>query len=264
MRSEVTSTGTVDRVALLLKVLAESEGDVSVAQVADGMKLPTSTTHRLLGLLVNAGLAERGERPGTYRVGLEFLRLGGLVVSRTEVTAVAEGFMQRIAEATGETCALSLYVPSEQKGMIAKVIHGSHPLRYEAQLFKVSSLCFGATGRGVLAFLPADVISRILARQEISPLTGRPLSDKRVVRRELGEIKQRGYAITKGQRTLGAVGLAAPVFKGAGTVVGALCITMPEMRFLESEEVKLAHVLVEQASGLSATLGSGQTPLRPR
>lgn len=255
MRSEVTSTGTVDRVALLLNVLAESEGDVSVAKVAEEANLPTSTTHRLLGLLVNAGLAQRGDRTGTYRVGLEFLRLGGLVFSRTQVMAVAEGFMQRIAEATGETCALSLYVPSEQKGMIAKVVHGSHPLRYEAELFKVSSLCFGATGRGVLAFLPDDVIDRILARHEISPMTGRPLADKRVVRRELGEIKRRGYAISRGQRTPGAVGLAAPVFKGVGGVVGALCITMPEMRYLESKEVKLAHVLVEQASGLSATLG---------
>ena len=251
-----TSTGTVDRVALLLKVLAECEGDASVAQVAERMRLPTSTTHRLLGLLVSTGLADRGSRPGTYRVGLGFLRLGGLVVSRTEVTTVAEGFMQRVAEVTGETCILNLYVPSEQKGLIAKVIHGRHPLRYEAQLYGVSSLCFGATGRGLLAFLPDDVIHRVLAKQELSPITGRALSGTRL-RRDLGEIKKRGYAISRGQRTPGAVGLAAPVFKGAAVVVGSLCITMPETRFVQSEEPRLAHVLVEQASQLSATLGHG-------
>jgi DNA-binding IclR family transcriptional regulator len=252
-----TSTGTVDRVALLLKLLAESEGDAAVAQVAERLKLPTSTTHRLLGLLVNTGLAERAARPGTYRVGLEFLRLGGLVVSRTEVTTVAEGFMQQVAEATGETCILNLYVPSEQKALIAKVIHGRHPLRYEAQLYGVSSLCFGATGRGLLAFLPDDVIHRVLAKQEVSPITGRALSNARVVRRELRQIKERGYAISRGQRTPGAVGLAAPVFKGAAVVVGSLCITMPETRFVQSEEPRLARVLVEQASKLSATLGHG-------
>ena len=257
MSSETTSTGTVDRVALLLKVLAESEGDAAVAQVAERMKLPTSTTHRLLGLLVNTGLAERGARPGTYRVGLEFLRLGGLVVSRTEVTAVAHDFMQRIAEVTGETCILNLYVPSEQKAMIAKVIYGHHPLRYEQELYKMGSLVYGALGRGILAFLPEDAIDQVLARHEVSPISGRPLSDTRAVRRDLTVIKERGYALSKGQRTPGAVGLAAPVFKGAGVVVGSLCITLPETRFVESKELKLAHVLVEQTSKLSATLGYG-------
>jgi len=258
MSSEATSTGTVDRVALLLKVLAEAEGDASVAQVAERMKLPTSTTHRLLGLLVHTGLAERGGRPGTYRVGLEFLRLGGLVVSRTEVTVVAEGFMQRIVDATGETSILNLYVPSEQKAMIAKVIYGHHPLRIEQELYKMSPLVFGALCRGMLAFLPDEVISEVLAKQEVSPVTGRPLSDTKVVRRELALIRERGYAMTKGQRTPGAVGIAAPIFKAGGAVVGTLCITMPETRFVESKAPKLAQVVMEQASKMSATLGYGK------
>lgn len=255
MSSEPTSTGTVDRVALLLKVLAESDGDASVAQVTEKMKLPASTTHRLLMLLVNTGLAERGDRPGTYRVGLEFLRLGGLVVSRTEVSVVADGFMQKITEVTGETCILNLYVPSEQKAMIAKVIYGSHPLRIEQELYKMSPLVYGAVGRGILAFLPEDVIVQILAKHEISPVTGRPLSDTRALRRELATIRGRGYAISRGQRTPGAVGLAAPVRRGVVGVVGSLCITMPETRFVETREPKLAQVLVEQAAKLSLTLG---------
>jgi len=259
MNSRTTSTGTVDRIALLLKVLAESEVDVSVSQAAERMQLPTSTAHRLLGLLVKSGLSERGVQVGTYRVGMEFLRLGGLVVSRTEVAVVAESFMQRVAELTGETCIFNLYLPSDQKAMIAKVIHGRHPLRYEAQLYRASSLCFGATGRGLLAFLPDEVISRILAKQELSPVTGHPISDSRKIRRELSEIKLRGYAISRGQRIAGAVGLAAPVFKAGGEIVGALCITLPEVRFLESEGTKLTNVLVDQAAKLSSALGYGSS-----
>jgi len=257
---EATSTGTVDRVALLLRVLAEAEADATVAQVAERMKLPASTAHRLLGLLVNTGLAERGHRPGSYRVGLEFLRLGGLVVSRTEVTAVAQAFMQRVADATGETCALNLYLPQEQKGMIAAVVHGSHPLRYETQLYRVMSLCFGATGRGVLAFLPNDVITQILARQEVSPMTGLPISDPQGLRCDIAEIVARGYAISKAQRIAGAVGLAAPVFKGTGVIVGALCITLPGARFQDAKEASLAGVLVEQAAKLSLAMGYVQRP----
>jgi DNA-binding IclR family transcriptional regulator len=107
----------------------------------------------------------------------------------------------------------------------------------------------------VLAFLPEDVISQILAKQEHSPLTGRPMSGMREVRRELSEIKLQGYAISRGQRIAGAVGLAAPVFKGSGAVVAALCITLPEARYVESREAKFSQILMEQALKLSATLG---------
>lgn len=260
MQGEATSTGTVDRVALLLRVLAESEEESSVAQIAERMKLPASTTHRLLGLLVNSALAERGGRPGTYRVGVEFLRLGGLVVSRTDVTRVADGFMQHVASATGETCVLNLYVPAGHKGMIAKVVHGNNPLRYEAELYKVAPLSFGATGRGVLAFLPDDAIRQVLAMRDTSPVTGRPVGDTPAVRRDLAEIRSMGYAITHGQRTPGAVGIAAPVFKAGAAVVGALCITMPETRFAASRQDKFAKVVVEQAAELSALLGHATAP----
>ena len=255
MSSEVTSTGTVDRVALLLKVLAESNGDSSVAEVAQRMKLPTSTAHRLLVLLVNTGLADRGSRAGTYRAGLEFLRLGGLMVSRTEVTTVAEGFMQRVADGTGETSVLNLYLPAEQKAMIVKAIYGHHPLRIEQELYKMSSLAYGALGRSILAFLPAEVIDEVLAKQEVSPITGRPMLVNRTIRRELALIRERGYAVSKGQRAVGAVGMGTPIFRAQGAVVGSLCITMPESRFVESRESKMAQVLMEQARKLSATLG---------
>jgi DNA-binding IclR family transcriptional regulator len=261
MSEEVPSTGTVDRVALLLKVLAEGEGEASVAQIVEKMNLPTSTTHRLLGLLVKTGLAARGVRAGTYCVGLEFLRLGGLVVSRTEVSSVAETFMQLVATTTGETCILNLYNPAEHKAMITKVIYGHHPLRIEQELYKASPLVYGALGRSILAFLPEVVVGEVLARHDSSPVSGRPLSDIRGVRRDLADIRERSYALSKGQRTPGAVGLGSPIFGAAGSVIGSLCITMPETRFAASRERKLAQVLIEQASRLSASLGYDPSPM---
>jgi len=255
MSEEVPSTGTVDRVAFLLKVLAESEGEASVAQIVEKMSLPTSTTHRLLGLLVKTGLAARGVRPGTYCVGLEFLRLSGLVVSRTEVTAVAEPFMQQVTSATGETCILNLFIPGQHKAMIAKVLYGHHPLRIEQELYKTSSLLYGALNRAILAFLPSSTIDDVLLQQDPSPVTGKPLSDIRAVHRDLALIRDRGYAFSKGQRTSGAVGLGSPVFGGAGAVIASLCITMPESRFVATRERKLVLALVEQATRLSAALG---------
>ena len=254
-----TSSGTVARAALLLRVLAEAEGDSSLSEIAQKMKLPVSTTHRLLGLLQVEGFVDRGDRSRTYRAGLEFRRLGGLVTSRAQLPDVAEQFMRAVVDASDETCMLSLYMPRSQSAMVAKVIYGKHPLRYEADLYAPTSLAWGATGRGILAFLPEPAIDQVLAMEEASPATGRKAPKPVQVKKELPQVREAGYAHSRGQKVPGAVGLAAPVFNASG-VVGALCMTIPEARFDEARLSQLAHILMEQAGKFSWNLGHRGLP----
>lgn len=253
-RTAATSSGTVARIALLLRVLAESQGDASLSDVSSRMRLPPSTTHRLLHLLMQEGFVERGQAPRTYRAGLEFLRVGGLVASRAELTAVAQTFMQAVVDACDETCLLSTYVPRTGSSMITRVVHGSHPLRYEAVLYQPGSLVWGATGRGILAFLPEAVRGEIIAAEGPSPADRRRVVKQALVERELARIREQGYAHTRGQKITGAVGMSAPVFNADG-VVAALCITVPEGRFQDSMEPRFARTLMQQAARFSAALG---------
>lgn len=250
-----TSSGTVARAALLLRVMAEVQGEAGLGDIAAKMRLPNSTTHRLLNLLSEEGFVERGRAPGSYRIGLEFIRLAGLVLSRVDVSERAQEFMQAVVDACDETCMLSLYVPRTQTTMITKVIHGSHPLRYESATYVPAPLVWGATSRGVLAFLPEDTIDAVIAGQQSVPGADGKLIKPAQVRRELAQIREQGYAHSRGQRVPGAVGISAPVF-GSDGVVAALCITVPESRFKPSMEAKLARVLMQQAGRFSATLGS--------
>ena len=252
-KDETTSSGTVARVAALLRVLAEAQGEASLSDIAQRMKLPASTTHRLLNLLQEQGFVDRGQGSRTYRAGLEFLRVSGLVTSRAQLTEVADGFMRAVVDACDETCMLSVYMPRIQAAMIAKVIYGSHPLRYEATLYQPGSLVWGATGLGILSFLPQQAIDEIVAHGVASPATGKAVKSAQL-RRDLATIRQQGYAHTHGQKIAGAVGISAPVFNSTG-VVAALCITVPDTRFQRGMESRFARVLKEQAARFSDALG---------
>jgi len=255
-KEKSNALGTVARVALLLKVLAEADGEIQLARVAEQLGLAASTTHRLLGLLMDSGLAQRGKQPGCYRPGFEFLRLAGLVLAGSDdLTELASDFMKEVVDATGETCVLSVYMAKERKCMVGKVIYGPHPLRYESEVYRVTPLPFGATGKGILAFLPDSVIGEVLASGDPSPITGKSVVDTPSLRRELMRFRKQGYAITRGQRTAGAVGLSAPVFDRSGNVLAALCITIPDTRFDERKEKTFAAALLKQSRRLSAALG---------
>lgn len=252
-KEDSTSSGTVARVALLLRVLADSQGEASLSDISARMKLPASTTHRLLNLLQEQGFVERGLGSRAYRPGLEFLRVAGLVTSRAQLTDIARGFMQAVVDACDETCMLSVYMPRTRSAMIAKVIYGSHPLRYEATLYQPGSLVWGATGLGILAFLPREAIEDVIAHDGPSPASGKPVRPAQL-RRELARIRDQGYAHTHGQKVPGAVGISAPVFNGNG-VVAALCITLPDSRFQAAMEMRLVRILKDQAARFSHALG---------
>lgn len=248
-----TSSGTVARVTLLLRVLAEADGDATLGDLAARLKLPVSTTHRLLALLQEQGFVERGADQRSYRAGLEFLRVGGLVSSRAQLTDLAEPFMRAVVTSCDETCLLSVHLPHSRASMIAKVIYGSHPLRYVATLYQPGALAWGATGLGILAFLPAEAVAEVLQHGGPSPASGEAVRPA-ALRRALAAVRKRGYAITRGQKIAGAVGLSAPVF-GPGGVVAALCITVPDTRFEDAMEARLAALLTQQAARFSAALG---------
>jgi DNA-binding IclR family transcriptional regulator len=250
-----TSTGTVARIAMLLRVIAELPREAVLGEIAEKMRLPGSTTHRLLSLLMEEGLVERGPASGSYRAGMELLRIAGLVTSRADVTERADEFMQAVVNACDETCMLSLYVPRTQTTMITKVIYGSHPLRYEAATYVPGPLVWGATGRGILAFLSDEAVDAALAVAENSPGTGKKPPRPEQLKRELAQIRTQGYAISHGQNISGAVGISAPISSSNG-VIAALCITIPESRFKPSTEPKLAGVLKQQAARFSTMLGA--------
>jgi DNA-binding IclR family transcriptional regulator len=138
--------------------------------------------------------------------------------------------------------------------MIAKVIYGSHPLRYEAAMYQPTSLVWGATGRGILAFLPEEVIDTVLAKEDPSPASGRKMGKPSQIKSDLAQIRAQGYAHSRGQKVVGAEGFSAPVFDANG-VIGALCITLPQSRFKDSMQPRFARTLMDQAARFSNTLG---------
>ena len=144
--------------------------------------------------------------------------------------------------------------------MVACKIDPPSPLHYTWDLYQPTSIMWGATGRAILAFLPESDLTELIGEAEPSPATGAPLPPAPKLRAELAQIRDRGYAITHGQKITDAVGLAAPVFADGCSPVGSLCVTVPKFRFQWKMESKIATILVREAGKLSEVLGCTNGP----
>jgi len=252
---ESDTLGTVARAAVILRSLAEAEDDVSIKSLSDQLRLAPSTVHRLLHLLMEQGLVERGENGHRYHAGTEFFRLGALVVNKTRIPKLALPYMRAVVDKCDEFCLLTMYLPAERKTMIAQTVASSHPLTYASEKFRAMGIAWGARSRAILAYLPDTDVRAIYEDADVSPATGHELPSYDEFMGILGDIRRKGYAYSVSQKLQGAVGIAAPLFGAQGSVFGSLNVTVPEFRWDEKRLPEVSAVLIEQARRLSGALG---------
>jgi DNA-binding IclR family transcriptional regulator len=246
--------GTVSRALQLLAVLADAQGEVSIKYVADTMGLAPSTAHRLLQLLRSEGFVQPRRGTRQYAIGTEFYRVAARVVDSVKAPDVAREFIEQLALKFDETVLLGLYMPAQRSISFAARADGQQMLRYKIELHRPLSLVWGASGKSVLAFLPADEVAATLADETPSPVTGQlppPLSG---LAQELHVIRECGYAISESEKLPDARGIAAPVF-GPGGVIGCLCPTSPKARMPHGSIEEIGREVVISARELSRVLG---------
>ena len=233
---------------------ARPEG-TGVREMAQILRLPVSTVHRTLGLLEKEGYVQADPGTGRYRLGLEFFRMAHRAAARFPVTAVALPIIRELVAKCQETVRLSLYDAQRQEMVFVAGVDSPHTVRYVEEPNKWVPVYAGATGWAILAFLTAEERRRIYQRGGLAPITERTITDPASLELALEEVRKRGYAITRGQRTPGTVGLAAPIWGSNGRPMGGLVINIPEQRFDSSGEPALAKLLTDHGHRITVQLG---------
>jgi DNA-binding IclR family transcriptional regulator len=236
-------------------IVQEQAQEVGVREMALGLGVSPSTAHRLLSELAKADFVKHHAHSGRYSLSLEFLRLAHLTIANVSLQQVALTHMRRLTDACNETSLLGVYDGMRQEMMFLAMIESSHPLRYSIDLNKWLPVHVGGSGLAIMAFLSDAEISMIIDRTRLAPLTSRSITERYRLEAELQKIRERGYAITRGQRTPDAVGLAAPIFGSNGEVVGDICLTLPESRFDPNSEGRIAELLKACANEVTKAIG---------
>lgn len=254
-QSAETGSGTVSRALLLLTVLADAGGSVTVKYVAEQMRLAPSTAHRLLQLLKKEGFVQAEAESRQYAIGPKFYRVAAKVACAISPPIIAQPTLEEIAAAFDETVVFGLYLPTERALSFSARADGQQKLKYQIDMHKPMSLVWGASGKAILAFVPEETAQDILAHEGPSPATGAPPPSWEVLSAELAAIRARGYAVSESEKLPDARGIAAPVF-GAGGIVGCVCLTSPKTRMPHASIEKIGAEIVARSLELSHTLGA--------
>jgi len=232
-----------------------SAGELSAAQLADSVEEPVSSTYRLLTSLTEMGWVAAGTRRGMYRLGLAFLRIGGMVEERTDVREHALPVLRELLEQTGETSYLC--VRRRASAVCIERLDGLAARSLELRLGASLPLAVGAAPRAILAFLTEEERGRLIpdAIAEAADI-GHPV-DEAVLSRELKRIRRDGYSVSDGDVTTGIGAIGAPIFNHRHELVGAVSVSGVRERLLGDARERTVALVLEGAASISSDLGDG-------
>jgi IclR family transcriptional regulator, acetate operon repressor len=249
-------TQAVDRAAQLLIQVVHGSGPVTFTELTSESGLAKSTTSRLLMALERNGLVQRDGR-GRFRPGEVFVSYAWRGGAEAGLITVAQPFLDRLGDATGET--INLGVAS--RGLVEQVaqVDSTYLIGGTNWVGLSVPLHCSALGKVLLAYDAAELPPGRLARRTSRTITGRE-----ALAADLAEVRRRGYAVTNEELEPGLVAVAAPVYRDGATVVAALSVSGPATRLTRARIPAIAARCMTEARALSAVLGYQPARSRPK
>lgn len=252
--SDMTTGGiqSVRRAAALLRALAGDEA-VGVSDLGRRTGLHKSTASRLLATLEREGLVEREPGSERYRLGFEIARLAGLVSHFGDLRAAARPVLLELAAAARETVHLALREGDEAVNI--EQVAGPHILGAASWLGRRTPLHCVANGKVLLAWAPAEVLERVLAFP-LMAVTQHTITDAALLRAELQQARERGYAAALGEVEEGLHAVAAAVCGRDRLALAAVSVSGPAYRMPSERLDELGRLVVAAAADIAARLGN--------
>ena len=243
---------SVTTAAHLLKAFSEEEVELGISELAKRLGVAKSTVHRLAVTLVAEGMLEQNPDSGKYRLGMGLFRLGSLVRRRMTLSNEARPLLRDLRAKVNETVHLAVLDGSEI--MYVYNLESTQAIRSRSDVGVRKPAYCTAEGQAILAFQPADVVSRVI-RDGLKARTPQTITDAATLQKVLDGVRQRGCAVEDEESELGMRCIAAPIRNDAGEVIGAIGIAGPVSRLSKKALSGFTPHVIETAAAVSARLG---------
>lgn len=243
----------LEKASDLIDCLGQAGEPVPLGYVRSALKMPKSSTHRLLSELAALGIVRRTE-DGRYSLGPRLLYWGEAAADTFDLRAVAEQSMRRLRDEVGES--VHLYVRDRDTRICIAAVEARHELRPFIQLGRPLPLRVGAAGKLLLAFAEPDVRNAELDRA-VADAESRPNAPGPRLGEQLAQIRSERWATSVGEREDGVSAAATAVVDSRDRVVAALCVSAPTTRLSGGRFDEMRRPLEESAAEISALLQRG-------
>lgn len=234
----------------IIEYIQEQDG-ARVHEIADALEMANSTAHKHLTTLEQIGYVVK--RDAEYRLGMEFLFLGGYVQNSNSIYKPVKPVVRKLANRTGEQA--QFIVEENGLGYHLFTAPGDQAVSIDTRIGKRIYLHANSAGKAMMAFWEQSRVDDVLDKWGLPPITENTITDRDEFIERLSTVRQRGYALNMEEHIIGYRGIAAPVRIQNQDVIGALAIGGPSHRYKREQlNEELPEIMLEAANELQLTL----------
>jgi IclR family KDG regulon transcriptional repressor len=231
--------------------LSKTREAVGLRELSRDLGLAVASTHRILQALCRERLVVQVGDRGLYASGARLAEIASNLLHANDLVPLALPLL-RDAAARSKESALIMVCDGHESVCRASIeseqfLRVVFPVGWRGPLYR------GATGRVLLAYQPAEVISAVIegGQQASAPLE---LADPAELLRSLAKIRRTGYCVSHGERHEHWSSVAAPIRGPDRLVIATVAIYGPSARFSRSDLPSHTKRVISCAAGISAAL----------
>jgi DNA-binding IclR family transcriptional regulator len=209
----------------------KDNGPARITHIAQNIDMGESTVHSHLSTLVENGYVIKEEEH--YSLGLKFLGIAGQVRNRIKLYHKARPKLQKLSNETGLMA--SLLTEERGRGIYLINIRGEEAVTLDIHVGLEVDLHSTALGKAILAYMSKARIESIIGAHGLQSKTPQTITDPDTLYDRLESVRERGYAVDRGERQAGLRCVAAPIRCDEETVIGAISLSAPETRVADEE-----------------------------
>ncbi len=237
----------------ILEELANS-GALSLNEVTQRTGMAKSTVFRILTTLNQLGYIVRdGDR--TYYLSHAIGKLISKEAYTDALRRTAMPHMLELRDVYGET--VNLGELEYDKVTYVEVVPSEYALRLHERPGATVSIHASALGKAILAFSDEASAAGMLQSRVLPALTPNTITAPDQLIGELKRVRDRGYALDKGETSLLATCIAAPILNAQQHAIAAVSISGPSSRFNPRKDSPVVESLLKAASEISKQVRNG-------
>lgn len=242
-KPDASGIRVIARAAEILKALGQYSEGLTLSEIANQVKLPRSTVHRIVNALDAANLVIAASPTSGVRLGPALISLANSAKKFDVVAEIARPLLAQLSKDLGET--VDFAILANGKAVVVDQIPGNQPLvAVSANVGTSLPLHASSTGKALLAALSPEELADYRKRLDFRAYTENTIRSWAELVAELAKVRAKGLAYDRDEYLAG-ISCVGKVIIGPGGELGAVSIPVPSERFVAIEET-LVQALVDR------------------
>jgi len=203
----------------VLEDIARTPAGLGVSELARRLSISKSTVYGVTQALAAIGALTYNARTRKFFLGPTLARLGNQALAGMDIRALVRPYMEELRREFNETVFMGIFA---ENGITIVEKAGGRQLGIDAPVGTRIPPLAGAAAKVFLAGQQEEVLEGILRENPLPRYTENTISDAGAYRRELAQVRRKGYATDYGEYMPGVNAVSVPLADHTGRPAAAL------------------------------------------